>query len=39
MTPVAAGKKLIKFDPETFLSTTDGGRTIATFAQKQPIFA
>ena len=39
MTPVVAGKKLIKFDPQTFLSTINGGRKIATFLKKQTIFA
>jgi len=36
---VAASKKLAKFDPKTFLSTIDGGRKIAAFSKKQPIFA
>jgi CRP/FNR family cyclic AMP-dependent transcriptional regulator len=36
---VAASKKLVKFDPKTFLSTIDGGRKIAAFSRKQPIFA
>jgi CRP/FNR family cyclic AMP-dependent transcriptional regulator len=39
MTPVVAGKKLIKFDPQTFLSTITGGRKIAAFLKKQTIFA
>jgi CRP/FNR family transcriptional regulator, cyclic AMP receptor protein len=40
MTPVAAAaKKRSKFDPKTFLSTIDGGRTIAGVPKKQPIFA
>ena len=39
MTPVVAGKKRIKFDPQTFLSTINGGRKIATFLKKQTIFA
>ena len=39
MPPVSAAKKQRKFDPQTFLSTIDGGRTIAGFAKKQPIFA
>src|SRR5579859_3331619 len=39
MTPLVAGKKLIKFDPQTFLSTIDGGRRIAAFLKKQTIFA
>ena len=38
MTPVTAAKKLSKFDPKTFLSTIDGGRKIAAFPKKQPIF-
>jgi CRP-like cAMP-binding protein len=38
MTPVVAGKKLSRFDPKTFLSTMDGGRKIAAFPKKQPIF-
>jgi CRP/FNR family transcriptional regulator, cyclic AMP receptor protein len=36
---VAASKKLIKFDPKTFLSTINGGRKIEAFAKKQTIFA
>jgi CRP/FNR family cyclic AMP-dependent transcriptional regulator len=36
---VAASKKLIKFDPKTFLSTLDGGRKIEAFAKKQTIFS
>jgi len=39
MTPVAPNKKRRKFDPKTFLSTIDGGRTIVAFAKKQTIFA
>jgi CRP/FNR family transcriptional regulator, cyclic AMP receptor protein len=39
MTPVAAAKKRRKFDPQTFLSTIDEGRTIAAFPKKQAIFA
>jgi CRP-like cAMP-binding protein len=35
---VVAGKKLIKFDPQTFLSTINGGRQIAAFLKKQTIF-
>jgi CRP/FNR family cyclic AMP-dependent transcriptional regulator len=35
---VVASKKLIKFDPKTFLSTIDGGRKIAAFPKKQTIF-
>jgi CRP/FNR family cyclic AMP-dependent transcriptional regulator len=38
MAPVAAAKKLSKFNPKTFLSTMDGGRKIAAFPKKQPIF-
>src|SRR5579864_7573525 len=38
MTPVAAGKKLSRFDPKTFLSTMDGGRKITVFPKKQTIF-
>jgi len=38
MAPVVAAKKLSRFDPKTFLSTMDGGRKIATFPKKQPIF-
>ena len=38
MTPVAAAKKHRKFDPKTFLSTIDRGRTIATVPKKQAIF-
>jgi CRP/FNR family cyclic AMP-dependent transcriptional regulator len=34
-----ASRKLIKFDPQVFLSTIDGGRKIAAFAKKQTIFA
>jgi len=37
MKPVAA-KNLSKFDPKTFLSTIDGGRQIAAFPKKRPIF-
>jgi CRP/FNR family cyclic AMP-dependent transcriptional regulator len=39
MTPVAVDKKRRKFDLKTFLSTIDGGRTIATAPKKQTIFA
>jgi CRP/FNR family transcriptional regulator, cyclic AMP receptor protein len=39
MTPVVAGKKLSRFDPKKFLSTIDGGRKIAAFPKKRPIFA
>jgi CRP-like cAMP-binding protein len=36
---VAASKKLVKFDPKTFLSTIDGGRKIRVFSKRQVIFA
>jgi len=39
MTLVAVSKKLIKFDPKTFLSTISGGRKIEAFPKKQTIFA
>jgi Cyclic nucleotide-binding domain len=39
MTLVTASKKLIKFDPQTFLPTINGGRKIEAFAKKQTIFA
>ena len=39
MKPVRAAKKSRKFDPQTFLSTIDGGRTIATLTKKQRAFA
>jgi CRP/FNR family cyclic AMP-dependent transcriptional regulator len=39
MTPVAAATKRRKFDPQTFLSTIDGGRKITDFRKKQTIFA
>jgi CRP/FNR family transcriptional regulator, cyclic AMP receptor protein len=39
MTPVKAVKKRRKFNPKTFLSTIDGGRTISLFTKKQTIFA
>src|SRR6202161_571879 len=39
MTLVAASKKLVKFDPISFLSTINGGRKIEAFAKKQTIFA
>jgi CRP/FNR family transcriptional regulator, cyclic AMP receptor protein len=38
MTPGAAAKKISKFDTKTFLSTIDGGRTIAVFSKIQAIF-
>jgi CRP/FNR family cyclic AMP-dependent transcriptional regulator len=39
MTPVAASKKFLKFDPQTFLSTINGGRRIEDFSKKQTVFA
>src|ERR1700723_3237654 len=39
MTLVKASKKLIQFDPKTFLSTINGGRKIVAFLKKQTIFA
>jgi CRP/FNR family transcriptional regulator, cyclic AMP receptor protein len=39
MSPRALAKKLIKFDPKTFLSTINGGRKIEAFLKKQTIFA
>src|ERR1700692_2250321 len=39
MTLVAASKQLSKFDPNTFLSTINGGRRITAFAKRQTIFA
>jgi CRP/FNR family transcriptional regulator, cyclic AMP receptor protein len=39
MATMATAKKRSKFDPETFLSTIDGGRTIVAFPKKQMIFA
>jgi len=38
MPPLLIAKKLIEFDSKTFLSTMDGGRKIAAFRKKQPIF-
>src|ERR1700678_667900 len=38
MTHTAAARKRQKFDSQTFLSTIDGGRTIAAFPKKQTIF-
>ena len=35
---VVAAKQRRKFNTETFLSTIDGGRTLAVFPKKQPIF-
>ena len=39
MRPVAAAKRRPRFDPKTFLSTIDWGRTIVTFPKKRTIFA
>jgi CRP/FNR family cyclic AMP-dependent transcriptional regulator len=39
MTPVAATAKHRKFNPQTFLATIDGGRTMATVPKNQTIFA
>jgi CRP/FNR family transcriptional regulator, cyclic AMP receptor protein len=39
MAPVAAVAKRRKFDPQTFLATINGGRTITAFPKKQMIFA
>ena len=39
MTPVVPAKKLSEFDPQTFLSTIDGGRKIEGVAKKRTIFA
>ena len=39
MTPIAAAKKISKFDPKTFLSTLNGGRKIVAFPKKRAIFA
>jgi CRP/FNR family transcriptional regulator, cyclic AMP receptor protein len=36
---VAASKKLLQFDPKTFLSTINGGRKIEAFPKKQTIFS
>jgi CRP/FNR family transcriptional regulator, cyclic AMP receptor protein len=38
MAPVLTAKKRSKFDPQTFLSTIDGGRKIAAFPKKEAIF-
>jgi CRP-like cAMP-binding protein len=38
MTPVAAAKKRREFTLKTFLSTIDGGRTIATSTKRQRVF-
>ena len=39
MTPVAAAKRRRMFDPQTFLSTIDGGRKIVTLLKKQTVFS
>ena len=39
MTPVPAAEKRRKFNLQTFLSTINGGRTIAVFPHKRTIFA
>ena len=39
MKPKVAAKNLSKFDPNTFLSTMDGGRQITAFPKKRIIFA
>jgi CRP/FNR family transcriptional regulator, cyclic AMP receptor protein len=39
VTAMAAAKKLVQFDPKTFLSVIDGGRKIETFSKKRTIFA
>jgi CRP-like cAMP-binding protein len=39
MAATATAKKRSKFDPQIFLSSIDGGRTIAAFPKKQTIFA
>ena len=39
MRPVVQAKKLSKFDPQTFLSTINGGRKIEAVPKKQTIFA
>jgi len=38
MTPGAAAKKSRRFNPKAFLSTIDGGRTIATLTKRQRVF-
>jgi CRP/FNR family cyclic AMP-dependent transcriptional regulator len=38
MTLVTAAKQPRNFNPKTFLSTIDGGRTIATFTKKRRVF-
>src|ERR1700686_2283495 len=39
MRPVVAAKKLSKFNPQTFLSTINGGRKIEAVPKEQTIFA
>jgi CRP/FNR family transcriptional regulator, cyclic AMP receptor protein len=39
MTPVAAAKKRRRFNPQTFLSTIDGGRKKLTLPKKQKVFS
>jgi len=39
MRPKRAADKRSKFDPKEFLSTINGGRRIAKYSRKQPIFA
>src|SRR6202051_4723290 len=39
MTPVATAANRRKFDPQTFLSTINGGRRIEDFSKKQTVFA
>ena len=39
MEPVVRARKLRKFDPKTFLSTIEGGRTMAAFRKKEIVFA
>jgi CRP-like cAMP-binding protein len=39
MAPVTAVRKRRKFNPQTFLSTMDDGRTISSFTKKQKVFA
>jgi CRP/FNR family transcriptional regulator, cyclic AMP receptor protein len=36
---MATSRKVIQFDPKTFLSTLDGGRKIVAFPKKRTIFA
>jgi CRP/FNR family cyclic AMP-dependent transcriptional regulator len=38
MTPVAGAKKQKRFDPQTFLSTINGGRKLVAFPKKRTIF-